>query len=501
MPELLTLGISHKTAPLALRERVAMTEGRVATVLRELIECSEIREAAAVSTCNRTELYLCVGDEVEAESAGLAALATQAGIQPTELAGRLYALRSEEAARHLFRVAAGLESVVLGEAEIQGQVRRAYELALVDGASGPLLNHLFRAALHAGGRVRSETTIGRRGVSLSSVAVELAEETLGGLDRARVLLVGAGETAEIVARALAKRGASTAYVANRHRDRAEALAERHGGEAMSLEQIPERLSETDLVITATLSPHHVIESGQLEAAVPRRSGRPLVLIDLAVPRDLDPGCSTVEGANVFDIDDLQRVVERNSAGRAGDLDGAEQVVESEVARFRDWMDALQVVPTVAALRQRADAVVREVLEQNESRWEGLTDADRVRLEALADAVTKRLLHEPIRRLKLGDETEAQVKATVLRDLFGLDGEGSEDLEGDALDGVTGDGRALGSLAESGSATASPAEDGEAAGSGRSGEASADADRDSQAQVTELDQVRTRRSEGARQNGR
>ena len=419
MSELLALGISHKTAPLDLRERVAMTEGRVAAALRELTSAPDIEEAAALSTCNRTELYLAVTDPVEAEAHALGILAKQAEIMPTELAGRLYALRSEEAARHLFRVAAGMESVVLGEAEIQGQVRRSYELALVDGASGPFLNHLFRASLTAGGKVRAETALGERGASLSSVAVGVAEDTLGDLDGSQVLLIGAGETAELVARALSTRGARTAYIANRHRDRAEQLAEMHGGEALSLDQIPPRLIESDLVITATLSPHHVIDPEQLEPAAANRNGRPLVLIDLAVPRDLHPGCHDLGGVKVFDIDDLQAIVERNQAGRASHLSEAEEVVEAEVVRFCDWMDTLQVVPTVAALRRHADAVIHEVLEQNDSRWESLSAADRDRVESLANAVTKRLLHEPIRRLK-EDDGKASFNAAVLRELFGLD---------------------------------------------------------------------------------
>ena len=249
MPELLALGISHKTAPVALRERVAMTEGRAAGVLRTLVAGGPVSEAVAVSTCNRTELYLVVEDPVSAEAEALGELAQQAEIQPTELAGRLYALRSDEAVRHLFEVSAGLDSVVLGEAEIQGQVRRAYELALVEGATGPLLNRLFQAALGTGGRVRSETRIGEGGVSVSSVAVSMAAEALSDLSGARVLLVGAGETAELVARALTSRGASVAFVANRHRDRAEELARVHGGEAIGMDELPGRMVEADLVIS------------------------------------------------------------------------------------------------------------------------------------------------------------------------------------------------------------------------------------------------------------
>ncbi|HEY8639180.1 MAG TPA: glutamyl-tRNA reductase, partial [Solirubrobacterales bacterium] len=200
MSEILALGVSHRTAPLELRERLALPEGRAAGVLSELCATDQVQEAAALSTCNRTELYLVVSDPVEAESAALGVLAREAEIRPTELVGHLYSLRSSEAARHLFRVTAGLDSMIVGEAEIQGQVKRAYELALVEGATGAILNRLFRGALAAGKRARSETAVSEKGVSISSVAVELAQRTLGDLAQRRVLVIGAGETAELTAR-------------------------------------------------------------------------------------------------------------------------------------------------------------------------------------------------------------------------------------------------------------------------------------------------------------
>jgi glutamyl-tRNA reductase len=217
MSELLALGVSHRTAPLELRERLALTEGRAVSVLGELIETPAVNEGAALSTCNRTELYVIAPDTVEAESLALGALARQAEIRPTELVGHLYSLRGPEAARHLFRVAAGLDSMILGEVEIQGQVKRAYELALVEGATGPILNRLFRGALAAGKRARAETGVSQRGVSIPSAAVELAQRTLGDLADRRVLLIGAGETAELTARALAAKGVRTVFVANRAR--------------------------------------------------------------------------------------------------------------------------------------------------------------------------------------------------------------------------------------------------------------------------------------------
>src|ERR1700710_626687 len=238
MSELLALGVSHKTAPLDLRERLSLTEGSAVGALRELTSSEGIHEAAAISTCNRTELYLVVSDTVEAESTALGILTRRADIPPTELLGHLYSLRGIDAGRHLLRVTAGLDSMIVGEAEIQGQVKRAYELALVEGATGPILNRLFRGALAAGGRARSETGIGVRGVSIPSVAVELAQRTLGDLSERRVLVVGAGETAELVAKALVARGVRTVFVANRHHDRAIRLAQRFGGSAVRLHPLP-----------------------------------------------------------------------------------------------------------------------------------------------------------------------------------------------------------------------------------------------------------------------
>ena len=315
MSELLALGVSHKTAPLDLRERLSLTEGRAVSALRELTDAAGIHEAAAISTCNRTELYLIVSDPVEAESTALGVLTRQAEIRPTELLGHLYSLRSVEAARHLLRVTAGLDSMIVGEAEIQGQVKRAYELALVEGGTGPILNRLFRGALAAGGRAREETGISEKGVSIPSVAVELARRALGDLSDRRVLVVGAGETAELVARALVARGVRTVFVANRHYDRAIGLAQRFDGSAVRFEELPEQLEEADIVVTATNSPHHIVERDDLAQVMAARHERPLLAIDIAVPRDIEPACREIAGVSVHDIDDVQQIVERNTSGR------------------------------------------------------------------------------------------------------------------------------------------------------------------------------------------
>jgi glutamyl-tRNA reductase len=433
MTELLALGISHKTAPLGLRERVALTEGRAVGVLGELVAAPEIHEAAAISTCNRTELYLAAPDPVGAESLALGVLSREAGTPPTELVGHLYSLRDAEAAMHVFRVAAGLDSMILGEAEVQGQVKRAYELALVEGATGPILNRLFRGALAAGKRARSETAITERGVSVPSVAVELARRALGELSSRRVLVVGAGETAELTARALAARGVEPAFIANRRYDRAIGLAQRFGGRAVRFEELPEQMERADIVVASTASPHHVVEREELGQVMHARAGRPVLLIDLAVPRDIDPGCRDLEGVSLHDMDDLQALVERNASGREAEARRAESILRAELARFERWVGSQDVVPTVAALRARADEIVSRVLVENETRWESLTDGDRERMQAMARAIAGRLLHEPTLRLKRasGDD-DSYLLVSALRELFGLDVESApaEDVGGE-----------------------------------------------------------------------
>jgi glutamyl-tRNA reductase len=327
MSGVLALGVSHHTAPLELRERLALTEGRAAGVLNALVGEEPISEAAAISTCNRTELYLVAADTVEAETAALGVLARAASIRPTELLGPLYSLRGADAGRHLYRVTAGLDSMILGEAEIQGQVKRAYELALVEGATGPVLNRLFRGALAAGKRARTETALGEKGVSISSVAVELAQRSLGELPSKRVLLVGAGETSELTARALAARGADAVFVANRRYNRAIGLAERFGGTAVRIEELPAQLERADIVVSTTDSPHHLIERDELEAIMAQRGGRALLLIDLAVPRDIDPTCRELEGISLHDVDDVQSIVERNASGREAEARRAEGILD------------------------------------------------------------------------------------------------------------------------------------------------------------------------------
>jgi glutamyl-tRNA reductase len=418
--ELLAIGASHKTASLALRERLALPEGRAASLVGELVRSGEVLEAVAISTCNRTEIYLAATDPVEAESLALSALARQAGIRPTELLGNLYSLRGGDVVRHLFSVASGLDSMIVGEAEIQGQVKRAYELALVEGTTGPVTNRLFRDALGAGKRARTETGIGRSRVSVSTVAVELAAQTLGELSERNVLVIGAGENGELTARALADRGVRTIFVANRRYDRAIGLAARFGGEAVRFDDLPELLVHADIVVACTASPHQIVGREELATVLEERDGRPLLLIDIAVPRDIDPAVRGLPGIALYDMDDLQHAVARNMSGREAEAAKATAIVEQEAQRFEQWFSSLEVVPTIAALRERADEIVAQVMRENEQRWESLSDADRSRIELMARAVASRLLHEPTLRLKESGGDRSYVYVEALRELFALD---------------------------------------------------------------------------------
>lgn len=434
MDALLVLGVSHKTAPLAVRERLALPESRAASFLMELLADPAIHEAIAISTCNRTEVYLFAADPVGAESAALGALAAQAGMAPTELAASLYSHRGPDAVRHLFEVAAGLDSMVIGEAEIQGQVKRAYQSALVEGATGPLTNRLFRDALSTGKRVRSETGIGRSHVSVSSIAVELARATLGELAKRRVLVVGAGENGELTAEALHRHGVESVFIANRRYDRAIGLAQRFGGVALRLDDMPEELVRSDIVVTSTNCPFPIIGREEMEQVMTERGGRPLVMIDLAVPRDVEPEAREIEGVTVIDMDDLQQEAALSLGARAGEAEAAREIVHEEVERFSEWIAGLEAVPTIAALRTRGEEVVEHVLRENESRWESLSGADRERLGVMAHAIVSRLLHEPTMRLRgVGDGEASYLHVQALRDLFGLE---PVALEGDAPAEVT-----------------------------------------------------------------
>lgn len=430
MNELLVLGLSHKTAPVAVRERLSVTDLQIERMLADFARSEHVHEAAVLSTCNRTEIYVVVGDPVQAEGELLSIVAKSSRIRPTELAGLVYMPRNCDAARHLYRVASGLDSMILGEYEVQGQVKRAYEAALRAGTTGPLLNRLFKAALRTGKRVRTETRLSERHISVSSVAVDLAAQQVGHLEDKNVMIIGAGETAELTAQAFATQGVRTLFVSNRHADRARSLAARFGGRVGTLSELPEQLAAADVVISSTSSPHPVLGAPELGAVMSERLARPLVLIDIAVPRDIDPDCAAVPSVALYDIDDLQAVVARNLEGRESEATMAEEIVEEEIQKFARWMGQMEITPTIVDLRARAAEIVDHVLAENTGRWETASPGDVRRVERAARTIVQRLLHEPTLRLKEArDRDDAHGHVEVLRELFALDGAEPEVVAG------------------------------------------------------------------------
>jgi glutamyl-tRNA reductase len=402
------VGISHHRAPVELRERAALDSARARDLALRL--AGESGEAVCLSTCNRTELYLAEESAEEAErKAEAALLALEAELGPA-----LYRLRDEAAALHLFRVAAGLDSMVPGEGEILGQVRAAHSA----GATGPILDRLFRDALHAGKKARTETAIGESPASVSSAAGALAEQVFGDLRGRAVLVVGAGETGELAVKSLVARGATIAFVANRTALRAEELTRQFGGTPLRLEEVSSQLAHADVVLSSTAAPGWLLTRAQVEATLHARKGRPLFLIDLAVPRDLDPAIHELDGCYLYDIDDLEAVVAETLAGRRREAERAETIVADEADRFREWQASLDVVPAIASLRARAEEIRSAELERAK-----LSGAERRAAESVTAAVLNKLLHLPTIRMKqAAAAADGVIYADAVRHLFGLEDE-------------------------------------------------------------------------------
>jgi len=393
------VGLSHHVAPVELRERVTL-DGPGAAALAQALG-----DAVCLSTCNRTELYLADGEEGDA----LGALEQLAG-EPLD--GIAYRLHEDAAALHLFRVAAGLDSLVPGEGEILGQVRDAYEAA----APGPVLDRVFRQALAVGKRVRTETAIGESPASVSSAAAALAAQVFGDLTGRRVLLVGAGRIGELAASNLASRGADIAFVANRTLETARELAHRFGGTPLSLDELAAKLGEVDVVVSSTSAPAQVL----LAADVPARRRAPLFFIDIAVPRDLDPAIAKLPGCFLYDIDDLEAVVAETLSGRRAEAERAEQLVAEEAERFRAWRASLDVVPAIASLRARAEEIRSAELAKVR-----VSDDERRTLESVTAQILNKLLHLPTIRMKeAAVSADGAIYADAVKHLFGLDDEKS-----------------------------------------------------------------------------
>jgi glutamyl-tRNA reductase len=405
------IGISHKTAPVAVRERFTFSA-------EELPEALPRFGGAAVllSTCNRTEVYLTAHHPIAAGSVIALLRELKGGADVPDDA--FYHLADNDAARHLFRVAAGIESMVLGEAEILGQVRVAFAAATAANTHNAVLSQLFHAAIRVGRRARSQTQIGRHAVSVSSTAVALAKRTLGELSSRTVLVVSAGEAGKLAARNLTKHGASRLLVTSRNRDRARELAADLGGEPVAFDRLGAAMAEADIVISSSAAPDFLIGTREVRQALASRNGRPLLLIDIAVPRDIDPAVRGLPQVHLYDIDDLHAVVEENLNSRQREVASVERIIDEGLARLTVWLRARGVVPTVAALRERADTVREAELARTLRRLPDLTAKERTAVEAMANALIKKLLHDPIDRLK-GPDGERYVG--TLRELFALDG--------------------------------------------------------------------------------
>jgi glutamyl-tRNA reductase len=402
------VGISHHQAPIELRERAALDPERAGELARRL--AGDDAEAVCLSTCNRTELYLAAGSADDAERKAEAALLAL----EQELGPALYRLRDEAAALHLFRVAAGLDSMVPGEGEILGQVRTAHDV----GAAGPILDRLFRHALHAGKKARTETAIGESPASVPSAAAALAEQVFGDLRGRAILAVGAGETGELAIKSLVARGATIAFVANRNVERAQDLTRLFGGTPLSLDEVERNLERADVVLSSTGASDWILTRAQVERTLHARRGRPLFLIDLAVPRDLEPAIHELDGCYLYDVDDLQAVVAETLAGRRREAERAESIVAAEADRFREWQASLDVVPAIASLRARAEEIRTSEIERAK-----LTGAERRAAESVTAAVLNKLLHLPTIRMKeAAAAADGVLYADAVRHLFGLEDE-------------------------------------------------------------------------------
>ena len=413
---LVLVGLSHHVAPLELRERVALDVAGARALAERLSGGS--REAVCLSTCNRTELYVASDSTDEGlEERAFDALTSLADIAEAELAAAVYRLDDHAAALHLFRVAAGLDSLVPGEAEILGQVRTAYEC----GATGPFLDRLFRQALSVGRKVREETAISESPSSIASAAAALAQQVFGDLRDRRVLVIGAGEVGESAARNLASRAADVRFVANRTIARADALAARVGGRGLGLDAVVGQLAQADVVVSCTSARGFVLDKDQAAQALRHRKGRPLLLIDLAVPRDLDPAIHELDGCYLYNVDDLEAVVAETLAGRKREAMRAESIVAAEARRFGEWQASLDVVPAIASLRARAEEIRKGELAKVEGR---LSESELRAVDSLTTQIVNKLLHLPTIRMKqAAAAAEGVVYADAVRHLFGL---GEED---------------------------------------------------------------------------
>ncbi len=421
MRDFLVVGLSHRTAPVEVRERLAIAPDRLEQELRALTANERIDEALLISTCNRVELYATSNNPIEAAQSAKEVLTRRlADVAANEV---LYQERGVDVVRHVFRVASSLDSLVVGEPQILGQVKEAFDAAKGAGTMGTLLGRCFTQAFATAKRVRNETGIAEGTVSVSSIACELAKKIFGNLDGRRTLLLGAGEMGESAARSLRQTGTKL-HVINRSEERARSLAESCGGRAVPYERLTMELADADVVIASTASPKFILTPELMKSVVRTRRHRPLFIIDIAVPRNVDPRVGNMDNVFIYDVDDLQQVAEENLAVRAREAVQAERIVEEEVESFLSWRRSLALAPTIVALRNRFGQIADEEIRRSLPRLEGISQSDRAVVEAMGRSLVNKLLHQPMTQLKAGaGEPDGVLLIDAVRRLFALSDEG------------------------------------------------------------------------------
>src|SRR5829696_5117832 len=381
------LGLNHTTASLRVRETLALDEDRVRIALSRL-SCGHIAtplaELILISTCNRIELYAASNQLAFAELEAF--LSDVSNVPADQFRPHLYHFKDLEAVRHLFEVAAGLDSLVIGEPQILGQITRALELARGQNTSGPMLNRLFQAAIHAGKRTRTATAITRNPAPVSSLAASLSEHTVHKISESQIVILGAGEMAELAVEALRKRGANRILVVNRTLERAQSLVQRWNAEATTFENVQTALESADVLISSTSAPHIIITADMVKDAMTRRDERPLVLIDIAVPRDIDPDVAHIPHVRLYDMDNLNAQLEHSLAERMAEVPQVRSIVDEEVLEFKNYMKSLEMIPIIADMRQQAELIRQQVLKKSLSKLPDLTEAERERIEAMTQAL-------------------------------------------------------------------------------------------------------------------
>lgn len=413
---LVLLGVNHKTAPIELRERVAISRDDLAEVTRALAAVPGVAECMIVSTCNRVELVTAL-ESPDADLAGF--LCQQFSLDASILAKHVYEHRDQQAVRHLFRVAASLDSMVVGEPQILGQVKEAFSVARSAGTVGGQLEHLLQGAFSAAKKVRSETEIGSNSVSIASVAVELARKIFGSLQGRTVFLVGAGKMSELAARHLVQQGAGEILVTNRTYERAQRMAEPFKGRVIPFEQIHDAAADADIVITSTGAPHHLFRKEHGQAFLHRRRNRPMFFIDIAVPRDVDPAMNKLEGLFVYDVDDLQQVAAAHMAERSREANDAEALVAAEVERFHQRQRTVNVAPAIVALQRQAEELRQAELKRVQARLGELTPDQIAAVEALTRGLVNKFLHPPMQALKQAARENDAARVDALCETWSL----------------------------------------------------------------------------------